>query len=119
MRTLLFSLAILTLTLTAARTTVSFDCITRSPEESFKAADVVFDGEVIRITRVDQNPQYTFRVDYRLKGLTGREVTILGGQTNCDATFGPNTIYRVYAKYYNGKLTSGVCSGNKVLRIKK
>ena len=119
MRTLLVSLAVLTLTLTAARTTVSFDCATLSERESFKVADVVFDGEVIRITRVDQNPQYTFRVDYRLKGFVGREVTILGGHTNCDATFAPNTIYRVYARYYNGKLTSGVCSGNKVLRTKK
>lgn len=119
MRTLFFSALILSLTLTAVRTAVSFDCNTGSPRESFKAADVIFEGEVIRITRTAQEVAYTFRVSKVLKGTTDREVTIFGGYTSCDADFLPNVIYRVYARKFEGKLVSGQCSGNKVLRIKK
>lgn len=119
MRTLLLSALVLTLTLTAVRTSLSFDCIYLTPRESFKAADVVFEGEVIRTGRADQYLAYTFRVDKVLKGAIGSEVTIVSGGSSCDATFELNAVYRVYARRFEGKLVSGQCAGNKVLKEKK
>lgn len=93
------------------------DCITASPEESFRRADVVFEGELVR-AEGSPDTSYTFRVEKVLKGPRVEEVTIFNGGTNCDETFFADIVYRVYAHEYQGKLGSSICSGNVVLRNK-
>lgn len=118
MRVLLFLGLLLLLTFAGAKTVVACDCVTPSPNESFQNADVVFEGEVIRSTQVKENIAYTFKITNSLKGLATSEVTLFQGHTNCDPYFWPNVVYRVYAKKFEGRLISGVCSGNKVLKTR-
>lgn len=120
MRITLFVTTLLVLILMSGRDAVACDCMTPSPEESFRHADLVFEGEVIRAPRSsDGGPTtYTFRVDKVLKGPRVKEVTIFHGGTDCDATFFADIVYRVYAHEYKGKLMSGACSGNVLLRKK-
>lgn len=100
-------------------TSLACDCATASEKESFRNADLVFEGEVVRISEVDHRRVYTFAVSKVLKGPVDREVQITDSGTNCDAYFRPEFIYRVYAHWFEGKLMSGQCSGTKMLRSKK
>jgi hypothetical protein len=118
MRMLSFSTFFLLLTITIAKTVIACDCVTLSPNESFQNADVVFEGEVVRISQVDQGTAYTFKVDKSLKGSAVSEVIVFEGTTNCDSHFWPDILYRVYVRKFQEKLTSGVCSGNEVLKTK-
>jgi hypothetical protein len=101
------------------RTSLACDCVTAPENESFRNADLVFEGELIRIAEVDHRTVYTFAVSKALKGPVEREVIITDTGTNCDAQFWPEVIYRVYARRFDGKFTSGQCSGNKTLKVKK
>jgi hypothetical protein len=101
--------------LTAGNTVLACDCVTKSPSESFQDADVVFEGVVIRKNQSSTGTTYTFGVTKSDKGSPEREFTLTQGSSNCDATFWPDTVYRVYARSVDGKLISGTCSGNKVL----
>lgn len=94
--------------------------MTPSTEECFRRAGVVFEGGVIRVDRIADgiSTSYTFRVNKVLKGPNVQEITIFGTGSNCDATFDLNVVYRVYARKYEGKLRSGLCSGNLVIRRK-
>jgi hypothetical protein len=91
------------------------DCVTLPEKESFQNADVVFEGEVVRINETTGDITYTFRVQKSLKGVNSGEVTIVEGHTNCDSVFAKDVIYRVYAKTFQNKLSAGQCSGTKVL----
>jgi len=110
------SIAIL-LVLTSSSTVWACDCVTGTPAESFRDADVVFHGELIRITPTSSRTVYTFRVKEVFKGSPASELTLEQGFSNCDATFAPNILYRVYARRFEGKLSSGVCSGNELIRV--
>ena len=123
MRLPLFSTALLLLTLMAASGSgLACSCITVPERENFKRADLVFEGEMVRVVPHKDYPQlpigYTFRVDKILKGEQLTEVT-LPRTTNCDPVFKLGSVYRVYAFRYGGKLTSSICSGNKLLRRKR
>lgn len=109
---------LLLLILMSGSEVLACDCMTPSPAECFQRADVVFEGELIRAPRSPQGTltAYTFRVDKVLKGPRVKEITIFEGGTDCDTTFFADIVYRVYAREYEGKLMSGQCSGNVVLR---
>ena len=111
------------LVLTAGSTALACDCITLSPSESFQEADVVFEGELIQIKPIPGNSiettAYTFRVRRSLKGSLASEVTLIQLSTDCDAVFSPDTLYRVYARQSEGKLSSGSCFGNEVLAVRR
>ena len=113
------ALLLLFLILAMARTTLACDCFVLDEKESFRRAELVFEGEVVRIAGDNQRPVYTFAVQKLLKGSAVREVNIYSTGSNCDSDFSPNIIYRVHARRYEGKLISGQCSGNKVLKTKK
>lgn len=106
----------LVLTLIAGQTALACDCSTPSPSETFKRATIVFEGEVVRATERPK-AEYTFTVTKWLKGLAVKKVTIGGRGTNCDMHFDYDTVYRVYAYSFEGKLISEQCSGNKVLKV--
>jgi hypothetical protein len=113
-RLLIAFIAVL-LVLTLGGTALACDCVTGSPDQNFQYADVVFEGQVSRITTTTSETAYTFRVSKLLKGAPASELTVSGGFTDCDMHFWENTIYRVYAHRFEGKLISGQCAGNKIL----
>lgn len=103
------------LVLIAGSTVLACDCVTLSPSESFRRADVVFEGHVIQIVPSSSGTNYTFQVSKPLKGSPASELTLQQGAVDCDATFSQYTIYRVHARYFEGKLFSGTCDGNETL----
>ena len=118
MRILFLAIACLFLLLMMTGSALACDCVTLSPKESFENADVIFEGELVRVGRTTEvwfATTYTFSVNKMLKGPRTKEVVIFGGATDCDATFFPDVIYRVYASESQGKLISGACSGKEVL----
>ena len=124
MRVSLFSTAVLMLTLIAAGgTALACDCMTPPKAERIKHADIAFEGEVVEVlySKEHQNLPigYKFAVSKILKGEAATEITILRTGSNCDADFTLGTAYRVYARRYQGKLTSGLCSGNEPLNGKR
>lgn len=124
MRVSLFSTAVLILTLIAAGgSALACDCPIPSKTESFKRAEVGFEGTVVLILYSKEHPLlpvgHEFQVTRTLKGEPVTEITILKTGSNCDAEFTLGSAYRVYARQNEGKLTSTECSGNQVLRRKK
>jgi hypothetical protein len=118
-RTLLLSTLALVFTPIAGQTALACDCSTPPASENFRRADVVFEGEVVRKTEIPIRAGYSFRVSKLLKGSPVSEITIAGTGYNCGAWFTTDVVYRVYAHYFQGKLISGQCSGNKVLKGKE
>lgn len=124
MRLISFSALVLLLMLSVSSTALACDCITLTSEQGFKDADVVFEGQLIRSTNIrdasslTRNISYTFEVRNVLKGPSAREITLVGGQSDCDFFFFPDTVYRVNARRSNGELFTGSCSGNEVLSKK-
>ena len=125
MRILSLPAMVLLMMLGSVSTAMACDCVTGTPEESFKDADVVFEGELIHSTKLAASEMswktiaYTFAVSKSLKGPAEREITIVEGNSNCDYFFSPNTVYRVYARRSDNELISGTCFGNKVLESRK
>lgn len=98
---------------------LAFDCAEASPAESFRRADFVFEGEVVRVNYDRNGTIYTFRIDKSLKGNVSGQIVITGGTSSCDATFSPQLQYLVYAKKSGDKIVSGQCAGNRVLNTKR
>ena len=120
MRILFPAMVCIFLVLVMKGSVLACDCVTPSPEECFKNADVIFEGALVRAGRAADGPfVYTFRVNKLLKGPRAKEIDIVGMFTNCDATFYSDIIYRVYAHEFQGKLRSGICDGNQVLALKQ
>jgi len=109
------------LLLTASRTALACDCRDLSASESFREADVVFEGELISIkpaaASFPNDMAYIFRVSKVFKGSPAGELTLMEGLSNCDATFAPDTLYRVYARSFEGRLSSSSCFPNQVLGV--
>jgi len=101
--------------LTAGSTALACDCVTGSPAESFESAEVVFEGVMIHKDESSTGTTYRFRVSQVFKGSPASELTLVQESTDCDATFWPYTVYRVYARSAEAKLFSGTCFGNEVL----
>jgi hypothetical protein len=106
----------LVVTLIAGQTALACDCPAIPESESFRRADIVFEGEVVRKTDALPNRTYTFRVNKLLKGSPVSEVIVGGTGTNCDEHFDVDVIYRVYARTVDGKLITHQCFGNKALQ---
>ena len=119
MRRAFLLLAVLMLVAGTAETALACDCNTPSPQESLRWADLVFEGELVRIGEVDRLTVYTFVVYKVLKGPAVREVRITSTGTNCDDNFIPDVTYRVYARRFKDRLITTQCSGNKVVRSKR
>jgi len=119
-RLILFGTTVLVL-LVLAQTVQACDCVTLSPRESFDRANVVFEGELLGVSRtpgrVGFRMGYHFEVSRSLKGQPPSVVIILSDDSDCDAQFMPNVIYRVYAQSYEEGLTSSSCAGNEVLGV--
>ena len=96
-------------------------CRDISASEAFRESDVVFEGELISIKpsagAFPYDSAYTFRVRRMFKGSPAGELTLMEGRTNCDATFAPHTVYRVYGRSFEGRLSSSSCFPNQVLGV--
>ena len=120
MRVALVATMVLVFALLSGQKAWACDCVTLSPSESLKNADVVFEGHLIRVQREPGNEiffTYVFSVDKSVKGPILKTVIIEGSYSDCDANFLPDVQYKVYAKNYNGRLGAGSCSGNEVLAL--
>ena len=119
MRIALFLSALLLVTVIASGTALACECARSSPTQNFRNADLVFEGELMRATRLPSSSSfslaYTFKVTRSLKGEIGDVVSIFGAGTECDASFVSDYRYRIYAKDDGGVLTSGACAGNDVI----
>lgn len=119
MRISLLPVFLLVFVLALTGTSLAFDCAAPLEKESFQRAELVFEGEVIRIDRVNERAAYTFKVHKLLKGSAAGEVTISTDYSSCGAQFLPDIVYRVYASRFQGGLMTGACSGNRVIKNKK
>ena len=121
MRVALIVSAMLLLPLTASGAVRACECAQTSAVGNFTNADVVFEGDLIRVTRLPSSSTYsfayTFKVDRSLKEPVGSVVSVFGGATDCEASFQQGVKYRVYAKDDGGVLTSGACSGTGVIGL--
>jgi len=119
MRLALFATMVLLLTLLASDTALACNCFPLSAAESFKNADIVFEGELLGVTGLPPASRfslaYRFKVRKSVKGSVGNVVSVFGDGTECDSFFAPGFVYRVYANDVDGILTSGACSGNEIL----
>jgi len=95
------------------------ECVPLSSSDRLIKADVVFEGELIRTTRLPATSSYdlayTFKVTKFVKGPFSAVVSIFADGGDCAAYFEPGFKYRVYANDSNGALVSGVCSGNEII----
>ena len=118
MRAGLLLTTVLLLILFGGHTARACDCVTLPERESLDA-DLVFEGKLIGIQRMETNGlgtfTYVFQVDKTLKGPYLTTVALTSDNTDCDAKFQPKFGYRVYAKNFDGRFVSGACSGNKIL----
>ena len=119
MRIAVISTTALLLTLLACETALACNCLPLSPAESYKNADVVFEGELLAIRHLPQTSHYslayTFEVHRFLKGSASTVVAVFGDGSECDATYESGFVYRVYAKATDGTFTSGTCAGNSIV----
>lgn len=122
MRPAFFATTILALVLLVSNSVFACDCAALRPSERFENADVVFEGQLLGITRVSADSPfgvvYTFGPTRFLKGSPEGVVTIYGDGSDCDAQFRPGVAYRVYANNTQGRLSSTACSGNEIVSIK-
>lgn len=116
LRSLLISMFALVLLTAMTKSASACDCRTPAEKVSFERADLVFEGKVVRVTQSGSRAVYTFAVNKTLKVPMASEFIITGSGTNCDASFNLNSSYRVYARRFEDKLTSGQCSGNRQLK---
>jgi len=121
MRIVLFVSALLLLTVIASEPARACECASSSQFENFRNADLVFEGDLIRITRLPSSSSfswaYTFKVNRSMKGTMGSFVSVFGSGTDCDVPFVQGYNYRVYAKDDGGVLTSGACSGTDAIGL--
>jgi hypothetical protein len=120
MRIALLATTLLFMVLTC-ETALACNCRVLSPAESFNNADVVFEGELIRVATLPTSSSFsfasTFKVTRSLKGSAGTFVSIFGDGSECDATYEPGFVYRIYAKEADGMLTNGTCAGNSIVGV--
>jgi hypothetical protein len=91
------------------------DCTTLSPPESFKAADLVFIGSVVKSDNSSADVNSTFRVEQVLKGTNNGQVVITGQNSDCDFSFQTGNAYIVYARQSDGKFFASTCMSTKAV----
>ncbi len=99
----------------AGSTALACDCLNLSPSESFKEADFVFEGVLIGSYQSGHDIAYDFRVRNVFKGAHVANVTLIQSFTDCDPNFSPNITYRVYARSFEGRLSSSACFANVIV----
>ena len=90
------------------------DCATLNSEESFRQAESVFQGRVIRIEPIGSDQKVTFEVRRFLKGGSTDYVSLYQEGSNCDFQFVEGWSYLVYADEVGGKLSASTCSRTMV-----
>lgn len=85
----------------------------------YRGADVVFTGQVSKITRLDDGvrSQVTLRVERALKGMNGKSIELINWGTSCDYSFREGKEYLVYAfrNERSGELSTWECSRTREL----
>ncbi|HKP71227.1 MAG TPA: hypothetical protein VJV05_18230 [Pyrinomonadaceae bacterium] len=87
-------------------------------------ADVVFDGVVLSVERVesDSGPslrrRFTLKIKNAYKGSLGKTVTVYTGigDSDCGYRFRVSKRYLVYAYQSEGRLTTGICTRTRELK---
>jgi len=98
----------------AATVCFACDCNTLSPSDSFKAADLVFVGNVIKSDKSESEVTTTFRMEQVLKGIDNGQVVITGYMSDCDYSFYTGNAYIVYARRSEGKFIASICMSTKL-----
>jgi hypothetical protein len=101
--------------LVAATVCFACDCKTLLPPDSFKAADLVFVGNVISSDKSESEVNSSFRVEQVLKGTNNGQVVITGHNSDCDYSFQTGNAYIVYAHQSNGKFFASTCMSTKAV----
>lgn len=117
MRVTFILIAVIIVVLGNAARGVACDCITLSEEESFNRAESVFVGEAIQRDESASEVTTVFRVKKSLKGKNPPELSITGTRSNCDSNFTVGWEYVVYARRFDNKFISSVCSGTETLGL--
>jgi hypothetical protein len=101
-------------------------CAPLTPEEVFAGADVVFVGRALHVEAGDGGELigidpllYRFAVEERRKGLglLDRDLAVATsrGEAACGATFEIGARYLVNAHWFDGRLSTSLCSQNQLL----
>jgi len=129
-RLVLVTMAVLLVPVGLGRLPAAFACSCmpdRTYDTDLATADVVFDG--VATERIDPNPSanpglaqgdtitWRFDVESVVKGAAGdpQEVGTARGGGLCGTGFDIGVSYRVFARREGDALTTGLCSGNRVL----
>jgi hypothetical protein len=115
-RTWLFSFAFMCL---CAKASFACSCVNMSLEEKRRAASVIFTGEVIGSSNsgVIDYAAVTFRVNEAEKAVSSSYLTVLADASISGIyPFEVGGVYRVLANKHKGKLYTGCCSGNTLVR---
>lgn len=102
-------------------------CAPLTSAQAFAGADVVFTGIAISRTPTAPGPEFstldavlwTFRVESAAKGAVGDTVDVASalGSASCGFEFRVGDRYSIFAIRYEGRLTTGLCSGTTTNRI--
>ena len=130
MRRTLVVAMVLASTLAVSRPTLGCSVTSPGPteEQLFAAADVVFEGVAggHRDPAAGASVQssgdpifWTFAVDREIKGHVGPSVEVASARSSatCGITFQPGVRYRVFARYQNGTLQTGLGSGTRTAQV--
>jgi hypothetical protein len=95
------------------------DCTTMNQEESFRRAETVFMGKVVRIEPTGLRQKVTLEVKRVLKGESTNYVSLYQGRpSSCDYQFVQGGRYLVYANAYDGELSASICSSTTVFNYR-
>ncbi|MBZ0119375.1 MAG: hypothetical protein K8H88_20470, partial [Sandaracinaceae bacterium] len=87
-------------------------CADRTVEQTFAAADAVFEGRVISVEASASGLRATLAVVQTWKGADHERVVVLtpAGEALCGVSFAPQTSWLVYANELpGGELETGIC----------
>ncbi|MCC6873948.1 MAG: hypothetical protein IT378_06500 [Sandaracinaceae bacterium] len=91
---------------------VACTCADRTVEQTFAAADAVFEGRVISVEASASGLRATLAVVQTWKGADHERVRVLtpAGEALCGVSFAPQTSWLVYANELpGGELETGIC----------
>ena len=95
------------------------DCATLTSEESFRQADLIFQGRVVRIESSGLDRIVTFEVKRFLKGPSTNYISLYQGKSNCDFQFVEGWGYLVYANAVGGRFVASTCSSTQVYNYRR
>jgi len=113
MRIPIMVFGVIALTCLQSANSLACDCVTGSPEQSFKRADTVFVGTVASVYIDGTTAHYALEVKKSLKGPRSETIVVLNGLSNCSFTFFRDHTYLVYAETHDDAASVGSCSGTQ------